>query len=170
MAEILTHTFVSAKADSPDTSLVSASEWNDGHRFTGGVNGQVLIFDNTQPKGIRWTDGSRTYGASYTLPSSPLAGPITGVASITFTTNTTNLVEVTFVIRPVSTTGNVTFTLQVVTDGAGGTAYGFASGTILSIPYLMTLAAGTHTMSITLTSAATFTAAYVDLLLNMHGV
>ncbi len=57
MAEILAHTFVSGKSDSADGTIVSSGEWNDGHSFASGVDGQLLMRDSSQGKGAKWVDG-----------------------------------------------------------------------------------------------------------------
>lgn len=53
----LLHKFVSAKDESPDPTLVSVNEWNQEHVFSGGVNGQVLIYDDTMTDNVSWTSG-----------------------------------------------------------------------------------------------------------------
>lgn len=83
MADIVTHAFVTTKPDSPDPSLVSASEWNEGHVLQGGSNGQVLVFDNTQVKNARFIDGGAIASASATGPTGGTT--VTGIAPITFT-------------------------------------------------------------------------------------
>jgi len=72
MSNVLTHRFVSAIADSGDATLVQPSNWNDGHKFTGGVHGSVLMRDTSDA----------SFGASWAL------GPA-AVATIT-TTGTIN--------------------------------------------------------------------------------
>ena len=47
----LVHPFVSAVADLPG-SLVKPSDWNHGHTFQGGVNGDLLTYDNTQTDNV----------------------------------------------------------------------------------------------------------------------
>lgn len=73
MAEVeINHAFVSLKADSPDPSLVSASEWNARLNIGGGSNGQTVVRDASQPHGARWTQGvsvqrtTGTYGGGGT--------------------------------------------------------------------------------------------------------
>jgi hypothetical protein len=59
MANILKHRFVSAVTDSADPTLIQPSNWNDGHIFSGGSAGGMLIRDPTDA----------TYGAKW-LPTS----------------------------------------------------------------------------------------------------
>jgi len=47
----LVHAFVSAVADLTG-SLVKPSDWNHGHTFQGGTNGDLLTYDNTQTDNI----------------------------------------------------------------------------------------------------------------------
>jgi hypothetical protein len=52
---ILDHRFRSAKADGADGSQVQPSNWNDGHAFSGGAAGQVLVRDPTDAAyGAAW--------------------------------------------------------------------------------------------------------------------
>jgi len=78
MAEFITHPFVSAKSDSPDSTLVSANEWNDGHILSGGINGQILVYDSTQPNNMKWIDGGKSLSNTYTAGAvgSPFTTPI----------------------------------------------------------------------------------------------
>lgn len=55
MSNLLVHPFVSAKSDTADATLVQPSNWNDGHKFTGGSHGNVLMRDTSDT----------TYGASW---------------------------------------------------------------------------------------------------------
>jgi hypothetical protein len=55
MSKTLDHRFRSSKADGPDPTQVQPSAWNDGHQFTGGANGNVLIRDTADPAyGATW--------------------------------------------------------------------------------------------------------------------
>ena len=165
MAEIITHKFISAKSQSPDTTLVSKNEWNDGHTLLGGSNGQLIVFDNTQGENLRWTDGPQLISGTYALPVNPTASPLTGVAAIAFTANSPVKVMFYFAVRPVVTTGSVAFTINIILDGSPfGLVYSFASGSILSLPVITTLNAGAHTASLTFTAGASFTVAFVDLI------
>lgn len=61
MANILKHRFASAKADGADATQVQPSHWNDGHAFSGGNAGDLLIRDPTDA----------TYGAKWGIPVTP---------------------------------------------------------------------------------------------------
>lgn len=78
MADTLHHRFVSAKAQSPDTTIVSKNEWNDTHQFDGGTNGEYIQYDDTQA-GHYTTDNiwSRMGAIDITLP--PYSVDKTGV-------------------------------------------------------------------------------------------
>ena len=55
MASLLFHRFVSPKANGSDGTQVQPSNWNDGHRFTGGAAGDVIIRDPTDATyGVKW--------------------------------------------------------------------------------------------------------------------
>jgi hypothetical protein len=55
MANVLKHRFASGKTDGPDATQVQPSNWNDGHLFSGGVNGDVLTRDTTDASfGAKW--------------------------------------------------------------------------------------------------------------------
>jgi hypothetical protein len=47
MANTTIHVFPSTKADGPDATKVQPSNWNDGHKYTGGSNGNVLVRDTS---------------------------------------------------------------------------------------------------------------------------
>ena len=71
MANVLGHRFVSAKPEGSDATKVRASNWNDGHVFTGGVNGALLIRDTTDAVyGAAWRDRTP-------LPWTPVIGGAT---------------------------------------------------------------------------------------------
>lgn len=161
MAEIITHSFVSAKTQSPDTTLVSKNEWNDGHVFSGGINGQVLVYDNTQPNNMRWTDG--TIGAANTSNvSNPTASPITNLAPLSFTLNSPNT-ALTIVEAQVATTGSVTYQIEVILDSTTVISTFFASNTFTTVTQIYTIAAGAHTLfaRITSTGGVSFTGGFV---------
>lgn len=161
MAESVTHAFVSAKAQSPDTTLVSKNEWNDGHVFSGGINGQVLIYDSSQANNMKWVDGAKSYtgGNSTGAVASPLSTP----TLVTITAGSNTIVQ----LNPdlaCTTSGGASYTLDVKLNGATIlTISGIASGAQFTYPYSFTVAAGTHTLSATLTaSAGTFLSTAVN--------
>jgi hypothetical protein len=54
---VVTHPFVSAKAESSDGTKVRASTWNAAHAFTGGSTGKLLARDTGQTNGAAWVEG-----------------------------------------------------------------------------------------------------------------
>lgn len=56
MSNVAIHSFVSAKADGSDATKVQPSNWNAGHQFQGGANGNLLMRDTSDA----------TYGAGWT--------------------------------------------------------------------------------------------------------
>jgi hypothetical protein len=55
MANVVKHRFLSAKTDGADLTQVQPSHWNDGHLFTGGAAGDLLMRDPTDPTfGAAW--------------------------------------------------------------------------------------------------------------------
>jgi hypothetical protein len=64
MSNVLTHRFVSPQLDGPDTSQVQPSAWNEGHQFSGGTDGQMLV---------RAT-ADATYGAAWATVPHPEIG------------------------------------------------------------------------------------------------
>jgi len=59
MSNVLTHRFTSPKLDGADATQIQPSAWNDGHRFIGGADGDVLT---------RAT-ADATYGAVWAPPA-----------------------------------------------------------------------------------------------------
>lgn len=55
MSALIFHVFNDAHSDGSDATLVNPSNWNDGHKFTGGNNGAIPVRDTS--------DG--TYGSSW---------------------------------------------------------------------------------------------------------
>lgn len=88
------HRFRSAKADGPDATQVQPSGWNDGHIYTGGVNGQTLVRDTSDVIfGATWADhgGITAYtpvwsatGAAPSLGNSSLVGAYSIVSQTVF--------------------------------------------------------------------------------------
>jgi len=59
MSDTLHHRFTSAVADSADPTLIQPSNWNDGHVFSGGSAGNMLVRDPTDATyGAKWVPGS----------------------------------------------------------------------------------------------------------------
>lgn len=152
MAEIITHAFVSAKSDSPDTTLVSASEWNDGHVLSGGINGQILLFDNTEANNNRWTDGPSTYGIPYVMGGTSNS-PLEEVAEQTVVCNSPCLFIAFYEVTLYTSTGAATALFQPIVDGAvHGSGVTIPSSGIMTHVAFGLLAAGTHTISMTITT------------------
>ncbi len=51
----LVHDFISAVADLAG-SVIKPSDWNHGHKFQGGVDGNLLVKDSTQTDGVLFKD------------------------------------------------------------------------------------------------------------------
>jgi len=59
MSDVLKHRFISPKLDGADTQQVQPSHWNDGHRFQGGAEANLLIRDTADPTfGAVWIPGN----------------------------------------------------------------------------------------------------------------
>jgi hypothetical protein len=148
MAEILTHPFVSVKADSPDPSLVSANEWNDGHLFTGGAEGQKLIYDSTQPKHVRWTDGTVSYNNTTGSPGF-VASPQSNVSPVTVVTGS-NCLLVVDVLVGISTNDGSGGHFYLVNNGVDVGSSGFIAGANTPFHTVVTVGAGTQNLSLRL--------------------
>lgn len=65
---MLTHKFVSPKADGPDATKLRPSNWNEEHKFTGGATGSALIRDTGATDGASWQTkpvlDARDYGVT----------------------------------------------------------------------------------------------------------
>lgn len=89
MAETITHSFISAKADSADPTLVSSSEWNDNHKLVGTAEGQIVTYNTANaPSNVRYVDGTRRGNGSYVIPGA-IALPATLPFSVVLTLSTT---------------------------------------------------------------------------------
>lgn len=80
----IAHTFVSAKADSPDPTLVSSSEWNDFLEAVNGNNSQMMLRNNTSPYGMTWVDGPSIVQGSGAFTGSQVTTPPLCSTSPTF--------------------------------------------------------------------------------------
>lgn len=156
MSEPITHAFISAKTQSPDTTLVSKNEWNDGHLFLGGVNGQVLIYDNTQPNNMRWTDGPAL--SSNVASGGASASPLVGLVPVTITTSGPGICLALFTAYAVLS-GAGTVSINLLIDGVLEYSQGFVSGGAVALTWFrgVSLAAGTYTFTLNyVASAGTF--------------
>lgn len=98
MSNVLTHRFTSPKLDGPDATQVQPSAWNDGHRFVGGANGDVLTRDTTDATyGAKFAPIREVYAElSLSVPPGPVndwALAIAGPALVYV--STTGLVQIT---------------------------------------------------------------------------
>jgi hypothetical protein len=74
VANILTHRFVSPKPAGADATKVRSPDWNEGHIFTGGSDGAVLVRDTSDPVyGAAWS----TAFAKTPTPWTPVIGGAT---------------------------------------------------------------------------------------------
>lgn len=111
---ILTHSFVSAKAQSSDATLVSKNEWNDGHKLTGGEEGQIITYNTTHaPDNIRFIDPPVYYTAIDTVAGST-ALPL-NVCTTAVTTNSPAkaLVVLNVNVCRLSGAQDITFAIQL---------------------------------------------------------
>jgi hypothetical protein len=171
MAETITHAFISAKTQSPDTTLVSKNEWNDGHVFTGGTNGQVLLYDNTQPNNMRWTDGQALHvnGTNYSGTS-----PSTTLSLINFTLTSPAIAMVMFDSICVTSTGALAISNIYADNVDTGYDFGIIGtgvGTFMGI-LMFNLTAGAHSFHAiaTIGGGATFTSLFHRIHLLTFGV
>jgi hypothetical protein len=171
MADIILHGFVSAKSDSPDDTLIRASSWNDGHIFSGGINGQHLVYDNTQVNNMRWVDGEFTGDNTYTIPGTT-ASPINDIADIDFTTNSPVKYTHVIILDQVTTTGGVLITVSFNREGNPIAQYGVNSGAKAQALVLIGAfsAAGSHSVSVSLSATNTFTGGIVRSMIRTNGV
>lgn len=81
MSNTLLHKKVNSFGDSPNTNLTRPFEWNQEHIFTGGVNGQLLEFDNTKSDNVKWANRSTLPILDISKP--PFNAPNTGTIDAT---------------------------------------------------------------------------------------
>lgn len=154
MADIITHAFISAKTQSPDTTLVSKNEWNDGHTFIGGSNGERLVYDDTQPNNIRWVNPSFGSLTSSTVLASTVT-PLVNLATYSFSLNKAALLLITYQATGYSSVGNATGTIYLVSDTLDISSFVITSPQQSpgSLSFPLNLAAGAHTLTIRLNTA-----------------
>lgn len=160
MADILTHSFTSTKPDSLDPSVISATDWNDGHKFIGGTNGQLLVADSTQLKGVKWVDGVVTLNNAVSVSG---ASPFTNNSIITFTCTSNVIVYVTYTFQNITLSPGVGYNPTVTLDSTGVYGIGFVgSNDVVSRVLSTTVNAGTHNLGAVLTLAgSTFSSGYI---------
>jgi hypothetical protein len=154
MSEPITHVFISAKTQSPDTTLVSKNEWNDGHTFLTGANGQHLVYDDTQPNNMRWSNASSAGGNTSAISASTPT-PISNLAAVSFTLQTAAVTFVSYQAVVYTSTGAAAGTVTLVLDTVDISSFSIPSGITqpASIGTSMSLAAGAHTLSLRLNVA-----------------
>ena len=166
---LVNHAFVSAKSDSADSTIVSASEWNADLKITGGAADQVMVREVGGPSGARWTDGPSvaTGNASYTGASpSPALAAVTKV----FTSN----VSVTVALNITAVTSSAaayTITMRRNTTSIVVKAGPSTGNVACARVYAENLSAGTYTYDVILSvgGGATFTASSLDLVVTAVG-
>lgn len=170
MAEIITHAFVSAKSQSPDTTLVSKNEWNDGHVLTGGINGQFIVYDNTQQNNIRWTDGPVSSGNT-ALISTSTATPLANLAPVTITPASFVVVVVSFAGLQYTSVGAATGALELQLNGATVSVLSLVSGNLnQSLTFTHSLIPGSYTYSLRLTTTGNVNVTLINTLINIFSI
>ena len=109
MSDVLKHRFVSPKLDGTDGTQVQPSAWNDGHKFIGGAQGDMLTRSTadanfgatwTTPRGpVAWVDRGATFmtaeaGGSWTVSAGMIAtnAYVKDGATVTLSLNLNNTV------------------------------------------------------------------------------
>jgi hypothetical protein len=159
---IITNPFVSTKPDSPDSSIVSSSEWNAAQFVSGGLQGQLFARNAGSLTGASYVDGAKINFANATYSG---ATPSPELCSITLTFNSTVFLMVIAALSAV-TSGAANVVVAVKRDGAtvdqftiGGT------GLATSYPFVIGESPGTHIYTISIAAVSgTFTSAGVRLL------
>jgi hypothetical protein len=116
--------------------------------FQGGVNGQVLIYDNTQPNNIRWTEGiKKGTNVASILSSTPT--PLINQAPLTFNLAYDCVGLGIFFVGSFTTVGDAAGTFIYRVNDENDYTPVIPSGTLSSsFTTDLTLPAGTHTMDI----------------------
>jgi hypothetical protein len=152
------HAFVSTKPDSPDTSLVSSSEWNASLVVTGGTQGQLVARDAESSTGVSYIDrpfitaaGDSHSGSSPSGGLSDRAVTVNGIAYIVLMPSAT-----------VTTSGGATSTVQLRENGVNISGASFVvsgAGITGSFQWVLSKSTGTYTYDMIVTaSSGTFTA------------
>lgn len=171
MVDFIRHNFVSAKADSADSTLVSSSEWNDGHIIDGGINGQVLIYDNTQPNNMRWADGARGYTAIIAIPNGTTS-PQPNFLTIAFTSNSPVVLNYSVYFNAFAT-GAASSGFATYVDGAPSIGLTFVpDGTVFTQYRTLIIGAGSHLIDLDMetTGNVTWIAGLIYIAASTHGV
>lgn len=165
----VSHTFVSPKPDSTDTTIVSSSEWNALEKFGGGVNGQTPARNSADPQGASWVHGpavsNNQNNHSGVAPSPPLA-----VTTITFNSNA---VVMLFVVANCVTSNSSAGIVELYRDGVlrNSAPLNIAGQTITARVDSINEVPGTHTYHLVITSGgATITSSFAQLVTLVIGV
>lgn len=165
------HAFVSPKSDGPDTTLVRPSNWNDGLVYAGGINGQILAYDNTQDNNMRWTEGVKSYVSSTGI-ANPTASPYTNIGTVNLSL-TSPVLALAFFDTQVLVTGSANYTAELILDGSAiAVVSGLLHATFNSLIQPFGLAVGAHSVYARLTSVGNvnFTGGAVGIKLITFGV
>ena len=149
----IAHKFVTAKADSPDPTIVSASEWNAFLAFMNGNNGQVAIRNNTSPEGATWVDGPRILRPSDAYGGTAVNTPAMSSTPVTFSSNGIALILPSILVVMTAGTGCI---MSVFRNGSSiGTGPILANGTwITPFATAVTEAPGTYTYDVRLSGTS----------------
>jgi hypothetical protein len=159
--------FISTKPDSPDSSIVSSSEWNAARLISGGLQGQLMARSSGSLTGASYVDGAKINlsSASYSGAS---PADVTSLV-ITFTT-TVQLMLVYHATAVTSGSANVLVSLK--RDGAVVDTFtidGIGHGA--SAPFVIGESPSTHTYTVALTAVSgTFTSSNARLVAFSIGV
>lgn len=117
MSNVLAHVFVSAKADGADPTQVQPSNWNAGHSFSGGSNGNLIVRDTSDA----------TYGAAWASTLTYLSSVLTQTRSAIAATPTDGFV----LANATAATGGATVQMspRVKWSGTAWNSVGAASET-----------------------------------------
>lgn len=162
------HSFVSAKSNGPDTTLVRPSDWNDGHALAGGINGQIIMYDNTQDNNIAWVDGPSLQSGS---ASSGATGSPYNTSTLVTLNPTGNAIAILMPNLYVITSGGASYTFELKSNSV--TILNIVtvnSGAQFGYPHAFNFAAGSKALSVTLTaSSGTFTSITLNIYAYMIG-
>src|SRR4030095_1069936 len=118
MAEVsITHSFVSAKAEHPDATVVSTNEWNTPLLISGGSTGQTVVRDQTQPHGARWVQGPQIVSNSGAYSGGAQTSPGLASISVAVAVGTTAAIVLSANVSVQASSGQVT-TITLYRDGS----------------------------------------------------
>lgn len=157
---LINHNFVSAKPDSPDSTIVSAGEWNDVLEVSGGVTGDMILRDVASATGARLVHGPAvgSVGGVYSG-----ASPSGALAPFLVTLSTAGSVILASNVAAVTSTGAVC-TASIRRNGVVIGTFSVAGTGVLSTNVtVFAEPAGTYTYDVVLSigGGATFTSSTV---------